>query len=348
MISLTINGQKILTEHNKTILEAAEAAGISVPTFCNDKRLIPHGACRICLVEVEGVKNLPASCTTPVAEGMVIRTHSERVVQARREILSLLLSNHPLDCLTCEKSGKCKLQDYCYEYDVKEDIYGGEKYNFPIDASNPFYQYDPNKCIVCEKCVRVCNELQCTGAIGLNERGFLTHMGTPFEMGMKHTNCVSCGNCVSACPVGALLPKNKEKYRLWQVATVKTTCAYCGVGCQLELHVKEDRVVAIQPGEGSPNDGLLCVKGKFGYSFIHHNDRLKTPLVRKNGELREASWKEAYELIVEKMQQTKATYGADAFAGLTSARCTNEENYLFQKLFRAVIGTNNVDHCARL
>ncbi len=348
MINITINDRKIQVDREMTILQAAEDAGIKIPTFCHDKRLVPHGACRICLVEIEGMKNLPTSCTTPVGNGMVINTHSPRVVETRKEILSLLISNHPLDCLTCEKSGACKLQDYCYEYDVKEDVYGGEKYNFPLDNSNHFYTNDQNKCILCGKCVRVCNELQCTGAIGLNERGFLTHMGTPFEMGLEHSTCVSCGNCVSACPVGALMPKSKMKFRQWEITKTKTTCPYCGVGCQLELLVKDGTVVGVEPSNGPSNDGLLCVKGKFAYGFINHPSRLKTPLIKRDGKFVKASWDEAYSYIVSKATELKKEYGSDTFAGLTSARCTNEENYLFQKLFRAVIGTNNVDHCARL
>ena len=348
MINLIINGMKINADKEMTILQAAQRAGIQIPTFCHDKRLVPHGACRICLVEIDGMKNLPTACTTPVSEGMTIHTHSKRVVEARREILSLLISNHPLDCLTCEKSGACRLQDYCFEYDVKEDIFVGEKYNFPVDHTNHFYSNNQNKCILCGKCVKICNELQCNGAIGLNERGFFTHVGTPFEMGVEHTTCVSCGNCVSACPVGALLPKNKEKFRYWEIRKVQTTCPYCGVGCQLELQIKGDRVVGVQPAYGPSNDGLLCVKGKFGYHFLNHHDRLTVPLIKKDGKFIKTTWEEAYDYIISKIKDIKDKHGADAIAGLTSARCTNEENYLFQKLFRAVIGTNNIDHCARL
>ncbi len=348
MVNITINNQKIQANKDMTVLQAAKSIGVDIPTFCYDRRLVPHGACRICLVEIQGMKNLPTSCTTPVSDGMVIYTHSPKVIETRKEILSLLISNHPLDCLTCDKAGACKLQDYCYEYDIKEDIYGGEKYNFPLDSTNHFFVNDQNKCILCEKCVRVCNELQCTGAIGLNERGFFTHMGTPFEMGIENSTCVSCGNCVSVCPVGALMPKSKAKFRQWEVSKTKTTCPYCGVGCQIELLVKNGKVVGVEPSNGPSNDGLLCVKGKFAYGFINHPDRLKTPLIKRDGKFVKASWNEAYSYIENKIEELKQDYGSDVFAGLTSARCTNEENYLFQKLFRAVIGTNNVDHCARL
>lgn len=348
MINITVNSQKVQVENGTTILQAAEQIGVQIPTFCHDKRLVPHGACRICVVEVEGAKNLITACSTPVTENMIISTDSEKVWKARKEILELMIENHPLDCLTCGKAGDCKLQDYCYQYDVKEGPFQGEKKNYAVDESNPFYVNDQNKCILCGKCIRVCNELQCTGAIGQFERGFDTHIGAPFDKGMDHSICVSCGNCVSVCPVGALMPKSKERFRYWETQRVTTTCSYCGVGCQLELLVKNNKVVDVKPVDGPSNNGLLCVKGKFAYNFINHPDRLKKPLIKENGEFREASWEEAYELIASKITYTKEQYGPDALAGLSSARCTNEENYLMQKLFRAVIGTNNMDHCARL
>lgn len=348
MVKAMINGRQIEVENDATILQAAEKLGIQIPNFCYDKRLLPFGACRICVVEVEGTRNLIAACSTPVAEGMVIYTHSEKVINARKDILALLIDNHPLDCLTCEKSGECKLQDYCYEYDIKGGIFEGDRKQYGIDASNQFYSSDQNKCILCGKCVRVCHELQCTGAIEYAERGFETHIGTPFDIGLERSTCVSCGNCVSVCPVGALMPKSKEKFRLWEVEKVQTTCSYCGVGCQMRLLTKNDMVVGVEPVLEKSNDGLLCVKGKFGYRFINHPDRLKRPLIKKNGSFEEVSWDEAYSLIVKKMNEVKEKYGADALGGFSSARCTNEENYLMQKLFRMAIGTNNIDHCARL
>lgn len=331
-----------------TVLEACRSVGIDIPTLCNDDRLEPHAACRLCVVEVEGKKSLETSCSLKVWDGMVVETHSPKVMNTRKDILDLLFSNHPDDCLTCDKSGACKLQDYCFEYGVEKGSYIGEKKDYPIDYSNHFYTFDPNKCILCGKCVRVCSELQCTNAIGLEGRGFATKVGTPFDMGLAQSTCVSCGNCVAVCPVGALMPKRKEKVRYWELERVRTTCSYCGVGCQMELLVKGQKVVGVEPANGKANNGLLCVKGRFAYPFINHPDRLKTPLIKKNGKFEEASWEEAYKLIVDKVNGIKEDDGPEAFAGLTSARCTNEENYLFQKLFRAVIGTNNVDHCARL
>lgn len=348
MARIIINGKSYQVEDGITILEACNGLGIPIPTLCHDERLEPYAACRLCVVEIKGKGKLETSCSTKVRDGMEIETHSEKVINTRKEILDLLFSNHPNDCLTCEKSGDCKLQDYCYEYGVEKGTYTGEKKDYAIDDSNPFYTYDPNKCILCGKCIRVCSELQGTNAIGLENRGFNTKVSTPFDMGLGTSKCVSCGNCVAVCPVGALIPKKKERYRLWEIRKVKTTCSYCGVGCQLELLVKGDKVVGVEPAKGKPNNGLLCVKGRFGYNFINHPDRLKTPLIKRNGKFEEATWEEAYDLIVNKIYETKREYGADAFAGLTSARCSNEENYLFQKMFRALIGTNNVDHCARL
>jgi formate dehydrogenase major subunit len=338
----------VQADNGSTIVHAAEKVGINIPTLCYDKRLVGHGACRICVVEVAGARSLMASCTVPVTEGMVVETHSPSVIQARKDILKLILANHPLDCMTCEKAGNCKLQDYCYEYDIKESGISGAKNNYPIDDSNPFFYLDRNKCIMCGKCIRVDNELQCTGAINYNKRGFDTHVGMPYEREFEQSTCVSCGNCVSVCPVGALTSKSNTKFRTWETKKVRTTCSYCGVGCQMELEVKNNKVVGVQPVFDTPNDGLLCVKGKYGYKFIDHPDRLKTPMIKKDGQFVEATWNEAYSLIADKMNSTKESYGSDAFGGFSSARCTNEENYLMQKLFRAVIGTNNIDHCARL
>ncbi len=349
MINILVDGNTYEVEEGKTILEICKNIDINIPTLCHDQRLEPHAACRMCLVEIKGKKNLQTACSTKVRSGMEISTSNEKVMDARREVLDLLLSNHPMECLNCEKSGDCNLQNLAYEYDLEDGSYIGEKSNEKLDSSNPFYTYDPNKCILCGKCVRVCNELQCTDAIGYENRGFSTKIVAPFDKKLDKSSCVSCGNCVSVCPVGALLPKKLEKFRHWETKKVRTTCSYCGVGCQLDLTVKDNKVLGANPVfDNGPNDGLLCVKGKFAYKFINHKDRLKTPLIKENGEFREASWNEAYKLIREKANKIKDEFGSDSFAGLTSARCTNEENYLFQKLFRAVIGTNNVDHCARL
>ncbi len=351
MVKIVINGNECMVEEGITLLEACRNIGIDIPTLCHDDRLEPHAACRLCVVDVEGKNNLMTSCSLEVYEGLKVETHNERVMKARKDILDLLFSNHPYDCLTCDKSGECKLQDYCYDYGVSRGTYEGEKRSLRIDMTNPFYYYNPSKCILCGKCVRTCQELQGTSAIELNNRGFDTRVGTPFELGINKSTCVSCGNCVSVCPVGALLPKKSRslpKARNWEEKRVRTTCSYCGVGCQLELIVKDEQVIGAQPLNVRPNNGLLCVKGKFGYKFINSPERLTSPLIKKNGEFVEVSWEEAYAFIVNKTNEIKEKHGADSLGGFASARCTNEDNYLFQKMFRAVLGTNNIDHCARL
>lgn len=346
-MNIIINGIQYGVEENTTVLHACRKVGIEIPTLCHDERLSPSAACRLCLVEIEGVRNLSTSCSVKVREDMVVNTHSEKVMKARRAVLDLLVSNHPLDCLNCDKSGQCKLQDYSYEYGILEGSFKGAKRDPRIDSSNPFYTYDASKCILCGLCVRVCSELQGSTAIGLEDRGFDTIVTTPFNQGLINSKCVSCGNCVSVCPVGALTPKPLEKFRHWETRQVRTTCSYCGVGCQLDLVVKGNKVLGAEPAKDALNKGLLCVKGKFAYKFVNHPDRLTTPLIKRNGQFEEATWEEAYRYIASKVKTTKDNYGPEVFAGLTSARCTNEENYLFQKLFRAVIGTNSIDHCAR-
>lgn len=348
MPKVKIDGVELEVKEGVTILEAARLLNRDIPTLCHDDRLKAHGACRICVVEVEGARSLLASCSTPVQDGMVVYTESPKVIEARKMVLELLISNHPLDCLTCEKAGDCKLQDYCYRYDIKEDKYGGEKKEYEVDYSNEFYISDQNKCILCGKCVRVCNELQCTGAIGFAKRGFNTHIAVPFDRKLEQSDCVSCGNCVAACPVGALMVKKREKYRAWEVKKVRTTCSYCGVGCQMQLLVKDNKVVGVEPFNQEPNKGLMCVKGRFAYNFINHKDRLKKPLIKKDGKFVEVEWNEALDYVASRLSQIKGKYGSDSIAGLASARCTNEDNYVFQKFMRAVIGTNNIDHCARL
>ncbi|MFK5883515.1 MAG: formate dehydrogenase subunit alpha [Candidatus Izemoplasma sp.] len=348
-IKIKINGMDVSVPKGQTVLDAARDLDIDIPTFCYDERLKPDGACRMCVVEVKGFNKLLTSCTTEVVEGMEVQTHSAEVVEARKDILNLTWASHPNDCVVCDANGDCKLQDYSYEYKIDSiPEYDGHKRNFSIDDSNKFFYIDPEKCILCGKCVRVCDELQGIEALGFNKRGHETFVSFAFDGGMETSNCVSCGNCVSICPTGALMEKTHDIFRSWETKATRTTCPYCGVGCQFDLITKKGKVVRIEPAPGTPNEGLLCVKGKFAYKFINHKGRLQTPLIKENGEFREASWEEAYELIVSKINSIKGEFGAPAFAGLASAKVTNEENYIFQKFMRAVIGTNNVDHCARL
>ncbi len=353
-VKITINEQIVEVDSRLSILEAARLLNIDIPTFCHDERLNPTGSCRMCVVEVEGARSLMTACSTTLRDGMVIRTHSENVMDTRKGILELMWANHPNECLICEKSGDCKLQDYSYQYNVNPDsIFTSISSRNMLDESNKFYYLDSRKCILCGKCVQICSDLQVTQAIGFEERGIDTHISIrqnecPIDGVINPYTCVSCGNCVNNCPVGALMPKSKDKFRNWQVDRVKTTCPYCGVGCQFYLVVKDNKVVRVEPVKGGTNDGLLCVKGSFGYKFINHPDRLTVPLIKKEGVFVEATWNEAMELIVSKIKETKEKYGSNAFSGLSSAKCSNEENYLMQKLVRGAFGTNNVDHCARL
>lgn len=348
-VTLTIDGRQICVPAGTTVLEAARQAGIFIPTLCHDPELSLWGGCRLCVVEIEKMRNLPASCVTTVAEGMVVRTDSPAVIEARRTILELLLANHPQDCLTCGRNGDCRLQDYAYLYGVRGDAFAGEKHDYPLEDDNPFIVRDLNKCILCGKCVRACAEIQGKNVVDFAYRGFSTRVAPALDTTLAGSECVFCGNCVAVCPVGALQEKKlRASARAWEVQKVRTTCPYCGTGCNFDLNVKDGKVVGVTSCDGDVNGRALCVKGRFGFGFIHHPDRLTRPLIKKNGVFAEASWEEAIGLVAEKLGRIKTQHGPDALAVLSSARCTNEENYLMNKLARAVFGTNNIDHCARL
>jgi len=349
-MEVTINGKVYQAEQGQTILHVARSNGVNIPTLCYLAGLSPFGACRVCLVEVEKSPALVAACTAPMMDGMKIHTHSERVLNARRFVVELLVSGHPLDCMTCEKTGDCGLQDLAYELGItgsRTDKDEGPRYS--VDSSNPFIVRDYNKCILCQRCVRVCDEIQGIAAIASTNRGYDTKIATAYDGTLQDSNCVFCGQCVQVCPVGALVPKKAlGKGRPWEIQRVRTTCPYCGVGCQLNLHMKGEQIVSVSAVEdASPNKGRLCVKGRFGYDFIYSEDRLTTPLIKEDGMFREASWDEALDLVASKFKQIISESGPDAIAGVSCARSINEDSYQMQKLFRAVIGTNNIDHCAR-
>ena len=347
-ITLTIDGRQVEAESGMTVLEAAQKAGIYIPTLCADEALAPVGACRLCIVEIEKQRGLPTSCTFPAADGMVVKTTSPRIDQIRRNIVELLLSDHPSDCLTCQQNNRCELQKVAAYVGVRQMRFPGEKRAYAIDDSNPFYARDLERCILCGKCVRVCDEIQGRGAIYYAYRGLKTKIATLMDRPVVESNCESCGQCVDKCPVGALYPKSNLRYGL-PTGETKTICTYCGVGCTLILETRDNRVIGARGDpDGPANQGRTCVKGHFGYEFVNHPDRLTRPLIRKDGTLVESSWDEALDLVATKLAQTKIQYGGDAIGILTSAKCTNEENYLAQKLSRAVLGTNNIDHCARL
>ena len=349
-ISLTVDGRNIEAEEGMMILQAAEAAGIEIPHLCYHDQLSPFAGCRLCVVEVEGAKSLVASCAYPVAEGLVVRTDTERVRAVRRLALELILSDHPLDCLVCEQAGRCKLQDYAYQMGLSGSRFVGERHEYPVDVSNPFIRRDYSKCILCGRCVQICAERQVSDAIDFSFRGFQTKVAVPFDRPLQESDCVFCGQCVSVCPTGALLEKTAVgKGRAWEMETVRTICPYCGCGCTLELNVKDGAIVKVTSAEDSPiGEGCLCVKGRFGWDFVHSPERLTTPLIRRDGKFEEATWDEALALVARRLGEIRDEYGSDAMATLSSAKCTNEENYLVQKFTRAVLGTNSVDHCARL
>lgn len=344
-IKLRINGSLIEVTEGTTILQAAKQIGIDIPALCYHPKITSSGACRVCLVEANGIP--VASCTTTVEDMMEVITNSPYIENMRRDIIDLILSDHPYDCMVCQKTGECELQELAYKYNIRKPIFSGERRIYTKKDGNPFIERDMEKCILCGRCVKICDEVQGVGAIDFAYKGFITKVCPPFE---RDLNCEFCGQCVMVCPTGALVGKEWiGKGRYWNIREVDTICPYCGVGCNITLHIKDNEVVRITSKEDSiVNRGLLCVKGRFAYDFISSPDRLKTPLIRRNGELKPATWDEALDYAAEKLKQIRDTYGPDSIAGLSSARCTTEENYLFQKFIRAVIGTNNVDHCARL
>ena len=345
-VKLTINDKTFEAEQGKTVLEVARENDIWIPTLCYDKRLEPYGGCRICLVEVEGARQLIVSCITRVSEGMVVNTESENVRRTRKGVLEYILSDHPLDCMTCEATGCCELQDLAYTMDIKGDKFrSDDKRGGIIPDENKLIYRETPKCIRCARCVRICGEVQQDHAIEFGGRGFQTWVATPFGESLLNGTCVLCGQCVSTCPTGALFEKMAMgKSRSFQVKKVRSTCGYCSIGCQIDIHANHKGINKITSEVGLvPNDGNLCMKGRFAYDFVGHPDRLDTPMIRRNGNLEKAGWDEAFNVVVKKFKDIKAKYGNDSISLISSGRCTNEENYLMQKFARAVIGTNNID-----
>ena len=349
-MDLTIDGRQVTAEPGTTILQAARDAGIDIPTLCQDDRLEPFAACRLCLVEVEGARGPQVACATTVNDGMVVTTSTDEIEEQRRILIDLLLSDHHNDCLVCDQAGGCRLQELAYRYDVATTSYAGEVREYDARDDTPFIAYDPRKCILCGRCVGICQQVQQCEVLDFAERGFDSLITTSFGRSMVDTQCEMCGNCVSACPTGALQDKmSRRQCRIWDAEAVETVCPFCGCGCNIELQVKDGRVVQVTSRVGNgPGEGNLCVKGRYGFQFIGHPDRLTQPLVRKDGELVPATWDEALDLVAARLGAIRDEHGADALAGFSSARCTNEDNYAFQKFVRAVLGTQNVDHCARL
>ncbi|MDY2559426.1 formate dehydrogenase subunit alpha [Enterococcus faecalis] len=352
-VTLSIDNQEVTVPKGTTILEAAKGLGVEIPTLCHLKELAPDGSCRMCVVEVEGGRRggLTTACTAHCQEDMVVSTHSEKVADSRRFILDLLLSNHKLECFSCGKNGDCQLQQYALDYGIDATSFTEGK-RMPChqeDTSNPFFSYDPEKCIMCRRCVRVCQLRQGRDVLSIANRGFETKMMPSYGQPFDQSICESCGNCVSSCPTGALTAKDTKEYRKWETQKIPTTCPHCGTGCQMNLLVKNNRLVGVEPLDGPANKNLLCVKGKFAsYKFVGSGDRLTEPLIKRNGIFEPASWEEALTLVSSKFNEIKAENGPDALAGFSCSRATNEDNYVFQKMVRAAFGTNNVDNCARV
>ncbi len=348
-VTVTVNGSELTVREGTTVLEALRSAGSDVPTLCYSDQMKPYGACRTCLVEVEGRKPV-ASCHTPVAEGASYRTHSPKLTRLRRNITELIVSDHPLDCLDCTANGRCDLQDLAQDVGLRTPRYENPRtHNPPRDDTHPFIKLEMDKCIGCALCVRACDEVQGSFILGMEGRGYDTRVIAGNDTGFEEAKCVSCGQCVLVCPVAALEEPGTREHGLPD-RQITTTCSYCGVGCSLNVNVKDGRVINIEPNaEGSANLGHACVKGRFAHQFAHSEDRLTSPLIRNaDGSFREASWDEALDLITTKFTEIRDRYGPEGYASISSSRCTNEENYLMQKFARVVMGTNSIDNCSRV
>ena len=340
-IKLKIDGIDVEVSNGTTILEAAQFAGVRIPSLCHDRRLIPFGACRLCVVQQKGKSELLPSCFTPARGGMEIVTHSPEILNSRRLQLQFILLNHPMICPRCEKEGECELQRLVYEYGVEDTLYPWERISFPVDDRSPLLRRDPDKCILCGRCVRICDEVQGVGELSFSNRGIKTVIDTDFHRPLQ---CEFCGQCMDTCPVGAITSDRFDyKIKAWELKETTTPCPYCACGCSLIIGSKEGEIrrVSSDPEKG-PSDGNLCVKGRFGWDFIDHPERIKTPRLRVNGTFKEASWEEALQFVAQNLEAIKEQYGPDAIAGIASNRLTNEEYYLFQKLFRNAIGTGQI------
>ncbi|NYI24350.1 formate dehydrogenase subunit alpha [Sphingobium indicum] len=352
-VTLTIDGETVTMPEGTSIMRAASLTGCSIPKLCATDNVESFGSCRLCLVEVEGRNGYPASCTTPVAEGMVVRTQSERLKQLRRGVMELYISDHPLDCLTCPANGDCELQDQAGAVGLRDVRYGYDgatNMGQAKDQSNPYFDFDPSKCIVCSRCVRACDEVQGTFALTIEGRGFDSRVSPSLSQDFLSSECVSCGACVQACPTATLTEK-----KVVEVGTpdrsVVTTCAYCGVGCTFRAEMRGEELVRMVPWkDGKANRGHSCVKGRFAWGYAQHRDRILNPMIRASVDepWREVSWEEAIAHTASEFRRIQAKYGTRSIGGITSSRCTNEETFLVQKLIRQGFGNNNVDTCARV
>lgn len=351
-IDVVVDGIPVSVPVGTSVMRAAAEAGVGVPKLCATDSLQPFGSCRLCLVEIDGKRGTPASCTTPCEPGMVVRTQTPRVEELRRNVMELYISDHPLDCLTCPANGDCELQDMAGVVGLREVRYGYDGANHldaPTDDSNPYFAFDESKCIVCSRCVRACDEIQGTLALTIVGRGFESKV-SPGGRSFFDSECVSCGACVQACPTATLEEKSVIDLGM-PTRTVETTCAYCGVGCSFKAELRGDELVRMVPSKsGGANEGHSCVKGRFAWGYATHSDRVLSPLVRDSidGPWREVSWEEAISFAARRLKEIQAVHGTDSIGGITSSRCTNEEVFVVQKMVRAAFGNNNVDTCARV
>lgn len=353
MVTLEIDGEAVTVPAGTSVMRAAAEIETAIPKLCATDSLEPFGSCRLCVVEIEGRRGTPASCTTPVEPGMKVRTQSPKLAKLRRNVMELYISDHPLDCLTCAANGDCELQDMAGVVGLREVRYGYDGANHLVgekDTSNPYFTFDPTKCIVCSRCVRACEEVQGTFALTIDGRGFGSFVSAGQDDGFKESECVSCGACVQACPTATLM-ENSIIEAGQPEHSVVTTCAYCGVGCAFKAEMQGTEVVRMTPyKDGKANHGHSCVKGRFAWGYATHKDRITKPMIRKQitDPWREVSWEEAIAYAASELKRIQATYGRDSIGGITSSRCTNEETYLVQKMIRAGFGNNNVDTCARV
>jgi predicted molibdopterin-dependent oxidoreductase YjgC len=351
---VTIDGRTLEATEGQTVLDAARSAGIYIPALCYHPRTGKAGRCRACVVEIEGVRGLKEACATPVRDGMVVKNDTPRVRDARRMVVELLLADGHHNCLSCQASGDCELQKMAYMLGVERPGLVFETPPEPLDTSSEGIVREADKCIHCGRCVTACQDGVVNQVLAFAYRGDHAKVVCDADVPMGESTCVSCGECAQVCPVGALTFKQPRawKIRPYETTATKVTCPYCGVGCQIDFHTKDNRYVYAtaheEHWERQPNKGMLCVKGRFGLDFVDSPDRLRTPLVRKDGELVEASWDEALARVADGLKKVKTEHGADALGFFASAKVTNEENFALSRFARAVMGTNNIDHCARL
>ena len=356
ILNIKINDKNYKVKEGTTILSACKQAGITIPTLCYLEDVAKDAYCSICVVEVKGAKSLVRSCIAVITEGMEITTDTDAIYETRKMNLELILANHPLDCMTCEKAGDCELQDLAYRFGIKRSRFLKEEDVFspPSETSwdsNPFIRMERSKCILCKRCTEACANQAVLEAIAISGRGIKAQVSTPFNRPLEETNCQFCAVCVQACPTGALVEKTRiAKGRITDFKVTNTICAYCGVGCNLELYTDKNNDIVMAKGlyGNDVNKGRTCVKGRFGHEYTNSKERLTSPLIKENGKFRKASWEEAIKYTAKKIKEVKDKYGADSIGVLGSSRCPNEDNYVVQKFARAAIGTNNVDNCARL